>query len=59
MYICIQNKVALTAVKVTPNKNIKAIHPLKRNCYFVDEHPLNQPLKAYNKYSQVKLSNII
>ena len=50
----IQNSVSLSAVKVTPNPNIKSIDPLKRKCFFDEEQPLNHPLKAYKKYSQVR-----
>ena len=49
-----QNRVALTAVKVTPNKNIEYINPSKRECYFDHERPANQPLVAFNDYSQVR-----
>ena len=49
-----QNEVSLSAVKVTPDPAIRSIIPIKRNCYFDDEHPPNKPLQAYRKYSQVK-----
>ena len=41
-------------MKVTPNPNIELIDPLRRKCFFDDEHPSNNPLVAYKKYSQVK-----
>ena len=55
-----QNEVSLSAVKVTPDPDIKSLSPIKRNCYFDHEEPPNKPLKAYQKYSQVrlKLTNI-
>ena len=52
--MCMQNSVSLSAVKVTPNPNIKSINPLKRKCFFDNEHPPNHPLQAYKKYSQVR-----
>ena len=52
--IIMQNEVGLSAVKVTSDPDIRSIDPFKRNCYFDDEHPANQPLNAYQKYSQVK-----
>ena len=45
--------VNLGAVKVKSDRNIEYIDPEKRNCYFDDEHPPNQPLTAHKKYSQV------
>ena len=48
--------VNLGAVKVKSDRNIEYIDPEKRNCYFDDEHPPNQPLTAHKKYSQVLLS---
>jgi len=38
---------------VKSDRNIEYIDPEKRNCYFDDEHPPNQPLTAHKKYSQV------
>ena len=44
----------MSAVKVTPNPNIKSIDPLKRLCFFDEEHPLDHPPQAYRKYSQAR-----
>ena len=44
----------MSAVKVTPNPNIKSIDPLKRKCFFDEEHPLDHPPQAYKKYSQAR-----
>ena len=49
-----QNRVAITAVKVTPSQNIEYINPSKREGYFGHERPANQPLVAFNDYSQVR-----
>ena len=54
-----QNEVTMSAVKVTPDPNIESISPMKRNCLFEHEHPPNQPLVAYKKYSQVKHINVL
>ena len=34
--------------------NIKLIDPLKRKCFFDEEHPLDHPPQAYRKYSQAR-----
>ena len=46
-------EVGIGALKITPDPNIKSVDPLKRNCYFSDEYPPNQPLRAHQKYSQL------
>ena len=52
--IHIKNEVSLEAVKVTPKRNIEAMSPTKRNCYFDHENPPSQPLTVHQKYSQVR-----
>ena len=45
---------SLGVVKITANPNIEAIDPIKRDCLFSHEQPPNEPLSAYQNYSQVK-----
>ena len=42
-----ENSVAISAVDVKADEDIRSIPPNKRMCYFPDEHPLN----LYRKYS--------
>ena len=46
-------EVGIGALKITPNPNIQSVDPLNRNCYFSDEPPPDQPLRAHQKYSQL------
>lgn len=48
------NFVAISAVSVESEEDIRKIEPVERNCYFKDEHPL----KLLKDYTQViRLAN--
>ena len=43
-----ENEVVISATRFDANPNIKSVDPIKRNCYFSDEHDL----KLHRQYSQ-------
>ena len=42
------NEVVISATRFEANEDIKSVDPIKRNCYFLDEHPL----KLHKVYTQ-------
>ena len=47
------NEVVLRATRFDPDVRIKTeVPPLKRNCYFPDEHPHQYPMKIHRNYTQ-------